>query len=76
MWRARRGFLPQLVDERVDRRHPAGLERESREQGTLLPGRDRDRAVAVCDLDRPQEPHLHGLMMTPAEALERGLNAA
>ena len=33
-------------------------------------------ARLVGDLDGPQEPHLHGLMMTPAEAVERGLNAA
>ncbi len=52
-------LLPDRVDQPAERDRASGVEREPHEQ-RLQPGpADLDRAVAVGDLERSQEPHAH-----------------
>ncbi len=50
---------PEVGDEPVGRDDLTGAKRQSGEQRTLLPARQRDDPVAVPDLQRAEEADLH-----------------
>ena len=55
----RRVLAPQLVDEAVGRHDLARPQQHRRQQHTLLPPRQRDRATLDPHLHRPEEEELH-----------------
>ena len=61
----RRAGRPQHVDQAIDRHSPVGRQEERREQRALLGPAERDRAAAVDDFERSQDPELHRSPRTP-----------
>ncbi len=74
-------FAPEVGNEPVGRDDLTGAQRQSGEQRTLLPARQRDDPVAVPDLQRAEEADLHRRVVTPRTSKanrsdERGVIAA
>ena len=63
--RRRRPLAPELVDQPVARDGLVRLQEEDREERALLPRAERDEAVAVANLDRPEDPEVHALILAP-----------
>ena len=56
---------PELVDQPVARDGLVRLQEEHREERALLPRPERHEAVAVANLDRPEDPEVHALILAP-----------
>ena len=56
--RGRRSIFPERIDESVDRNHLTPAQEQREKQGALLRRRDLDRALAVDDLQRSEDPIL------------------
>ena len=61
----RRPLAPELVDQPVARDGLVRPQEEHREERTLLPGPERYEAAAVANLDRPEDPEVHALILAP-----------
>ena len=62
--RVPRGVVaPQVLDQPVGRHHPAGVDQQVGQQGPLLGPRHPHQARSVADLQRPQDPELHPLLL-------------
>ena len=67
----RRGLAPEGVDEALDGDRLVGVEQEDGEERALLRAAERQRPIALADLERPQEPELH----RPSKSSSRALTA-
>ena len=57
---ARRGAVPEPVDEGVERHDGVGVQRQQGEQGPLLRRAEIEGDLSVVDGDRPQQRQAHG----------------
>ena len=57
----RRPFAPQALGQPIGGDRRPRLQREHREHCPLLAGAQLDRAVLEANLERPQQPQIHGL---------------
>src|SRR5262249_47346153 len=55
----RRSHAPQAVDQLIARGGLVGVEKEDREQRSLLAGAERYWTALVADLERPKDTELH-----------------
>lgn len=63
--RARRPLAPELVDQPVARDRLVRVQKKEDKESPLLPGTERKHSIAVSDLDRPEDPELHEVIVPP-----------
>ena len=64
-WRGGRVLAPELVDQLVGRDGLVGMDQQDREQRTLPAVDDRDRPPGLFDLERAEDPEIHGSTLPP-----------
>jgi hypothetical protein len=55
---------PEQLNQRFGRHHRTAVQAEHREDGARFPARNHDRRPVLPDLERSQNPQLHGLKRT------------